>query len=430
MNDNTQRVRGSTSKAFPLYVVKRLDSNSKHAWTVRIVGILLAFLLAGIMCTIFRPGTFGTFYVEMFGGCFESSYFMDFLVCVSFYIIMALALTPAFKMKFWNIGGEGQTLISCLTCAGIIYFMPKSVGDGPLILLCLVAGIASGIIWAVIPAIFKAIFNTNETLFTLMMNYVAMGLVTLMISIWITNGSQVFPYLYRGSIEDLFGVKYLVIVIAAVLIILFMLYYLKKSKHGYELSVVGESVNTARYVGINVKKVIIRTIILSGAICGFLGFLLVCGVEHTVNENLVGGRGFTGVLIAWLGHFNPLEIVLYSFLVGIFFQGSKRAATTIGMASKQFSAITTGIFFLVIIAFEFFVSYQVLARKNEEGEIANTFIRKVNNGWIGFKVFISPATNKIKSGCSKVGNVIKSPFVKLKAKIVAFKNSKKKGEDE
>ena len=147
-----------------------------------------------------------------------------------------------------------------------------------------------------------------------------------------------------------------------------MVVYLKKTKHGYELTVVGESVNTARYVGINVRVVIIRTMILSGFLCGVVGFLLVAGHHHTLSTTLANGRGFTGVLIAWLGQFEPLQMFIYALLVGIFQCGSTHAASEIGMSKDEFSAIVTGMFFLVVIASQFFVNYRIVIRKKENVE--------------------------------------------------------------
>ena len=353
--------------SLPFHVVKRLDTPKKQYWLIKIIGFLAAFLLAGIICTIFRPGSFGTFYAEMFMGVFDPSdmtVFFEFLETAGILLLVAFALAPAFKMKFWNIGGEGQILVGCLVTAGISKFM-AGTSDVVVIIICLITAIAAGILWAVIPAIFKAFFNTNETLFTLMMNYVAMGLIALFINIWVPSGSQVFGRLTNGALPNLFDIKYSFNILVVILVVTLMIIYLKKTKHGYELTVVGESVNTARYVGINVKKVIIRTMVLSGAICGLVGFLLVAGHHHTLSTGLADGRGFTGVLIAWLGGFQPGQMILYSFLVAIFQCGSRHAASYMAMNSSDFSAIVTGMFFLVVIASEFFVNYKIMLKGRE-----------------------------------------------------------------
>ena len=356
----------------PFHVVRRLDTPRKQYWMIKVAGFLVALLLTGLVCTMLRPGTFGTFYQQMFLGCFDPSdmdVLFDLLETIAILALIAFALAPVFKMKFWNIGAEGQILVGCLATAGLTKFLPASLGDGVIILICLGVSIVAGIIWAVIPALFKAFFNTNETLFTLMMNYVAMAIIALCISIWVPSGSQVFGRLSNGSLPAILGIKYLLNIIIAAVVVAAIIVYMKKTKHGYELSVVGESVNTARYVGINVKKVIIRTMILSGAVCGLVGFLLVAGHHHTLSPELAGGKGFTGVLIAWLGGFNPGQMLLYATLVGIFDCGSRHAASSIGMSTSQFSAIVTGIFFLVVIASEFFVNYQIKMKHKDNVNI-------------------------------------------------------------
>ena len=353
----------------PFYVVKRMGMPNWLYWCIRVGGIIIAFLAAGIACNFLKPGSFGTFYEQMVLGCFDPedfATFIDLLISFSVLLIISLALTPAFKMKFWNIGAEGQVLIGSLVAAGISKFMPSSTPDPVIWLVAGGAAIVAGIIWSVLPAIFKAFFNTNETLFTLMMNYIAAVLTAMFISIWIKSGTQVFGTLKQGVLPEILENHGFIAIPVALLVFAFFFFYIKYSKQGYEITVVGESLNTARYVGINVKKVIIRTLIITGAVCGLLGFLLSNGISRTVNDALVGGRGFTGVLIAWLGHFEPVEIALFSFLSAIFQEGTNTAATKLGLLSREFSGICTSIFFFSIIACEFFSSYQIKFRHKEK----------------------------------------------------------------
>ena len=395
----------------PFHVVKRLDISKKRYWFIKIMSFILAFLLAGLVCNILSPKSFGTFCQRMFYGVFnfgniskgskaisKDNTLMEFLETAGLLILVAFALAPAFKMRFWNIGAEGQISIGCLITAGITFFAAKNnVNNLVIVFICLFASIAGGIIWAVIPAIFKAFFNTNETLFTLMMNYVATTLIGICIAFWVTSGSQSFPYLNTGSISipsisKIFGLKYLVSLIIIIVVVIIMTIYLKKTKHGYELSVVGASVNTARYVGINVKKVIIRTMIISGAISGLVGFLLVAGHHHTLSKTLADGRGFTGVLIAWLGNFEPGQMILYGFLVAFFQCGSTKAASYVGISKANFSSIVTGMFFLIVIATGFLVNYKILV---DDDSKLKAFISKI-------KVMLSPIFMNIKSFFKKV----------------------------
>ena len=396
----------------PFHLVKRLDVNKGVYWTIKVAGFLFALLLAGIFCTILRPGTFGTFYEQMFLGVFDpddSEILFEFLETMGLLSLIAFALAPAFKMRFWNIGGEGQILISCLVTAGICKFV--KLDDALLVILALAGGILAGIIWAVIPALFKAFFNTNETLFTLMMNYIAIALIDLFINIWVPNGSQVMGLIPNGRLPELFDTPYILNIILVVLVVTLMIIYMKKTKQGYEISVVGESANTARYVGINVRKVIIRTMIISGAICGLVGFLLVSGHHHTLSSNLSGGSGFTGVLIAWLGSFEPGPMILYSGLVALFQCGSRHAASYVNMSFEEFSAIITGMFFLIVIASEFFVSYKII------------FIDKIQRFVDKVSAPFKKLWGIISRFFKKVGHAIANFFKKI------FKKNKKENEN-
>lgn len=396
----------------PFHIVKRLDMPKKQYWIIKGIGFLVAFLLAGILCNILSPGSFGSFYQNMAYGVYnprDPKEIFDFIETAGLLILVAFALAPAFKMKFWNIGAEGQISIACLVTAGITYFMADGKNDVLVIFLCLSASILAGIIWAVIPAIFKAFFNTNETLFTLMMNYVATALISVCIALWITNGSQSFPFLNYGGLPKIFGIKYLFSIIIIVVVVALMIVYLKKTKHGYELSVVGASVNTARYVGINVKKVIIRTMVLSGALSGLVGFLLVAGHHHSLTATLADGRGFTGVLIAWLGQFQPGQMIMYGFLVAFFQRGSTKAASYAAISKTEFSAIVTGMFFLIVIATEFFVSYHFLI---EEDSKLKVFVDNVKTKYNNF-MYGSNEVSKLRENIQKSKNYVKSNAIYL-----------------
>lgn len=356
---------------FPLYVVKKIGLKKWKYWAIRCGGILLAFLVSGITCAIIKPGSFGTFFSELFRGCFDFSdisTIIDLLSSFSILLLISIILTPAFKMKFWNIGAEGQILVGCLASAFVARFAPQDMPNVVVLLLCLLLSIVVSAFWSFIPAFFKAFFNTNETLFTLMLNYIATLLSAMMISIWVKNGSQSFGVLSNGIFPSILDNTSTLVIIIAVVIYIGMFFYINKGKAGYEVSVIGESINTARYVGINVKKVTIRTLTVSGALFGVVGFLLVCGVHQSFNSTLVGGQGFTGVLIAWLGHFDPAEIALFSFLSAVINQGTVTAASAVNISSTQFSAICTGIFFFIIIACEFFSRYEIRIHHKEKVE--------------------------------------------------------------
>ena len=222
------------------------------------------------------------------------------------------------------------------------------------------SAILSGVIWGIIPAFFKAHWNTNETLFTLMMNYVAIQLVEYFLKVADKTGSNVVgpDLLTHGWFPEIFGVKYLLNILIVAIVCIAMHIYLRYSKHGYEIAVVGESENTAHYIGIDVKKVIIRTMALSGAICGLAGLLLVGGSSHSIDSNLVDGRGFTAIMVSWLAKFDPFTMILTTLLLVFLARGADEVTSKFGLNS-DFSEILTGIILFFIIGCEFFINYQV-----------------------------------------------------------------------
>ena len=351
---------------------------------VKAAFVIFALLICGILSAIVKPGSFGRFYEYMIQGTFYSGKtIMKLLWETALLFIIAVALTPAFKMKFWNIGAEGQVLMGGLGALIALKFIAPHVPNFIAIIIELLMAVTFAAIWSFIPAFFKARFNTNETLFTLMMNYIAMGIVAACVIAWSTSGSSVLGIVNGGKHEGwlplipTFNNSYLINVILVILVAAVVWVYLKFSQHGYELSVVGGSRDTAKYVGINVKAVIIRTLILSGILCGIVGFLLVAGGSHTISSNLVGGRGFTAILVAWLGEFNVPMMAIYSFLVAFVSIGSSNSAAWIGYSST-ISNVLTGIFFLLIIVSTFFVNFRVhiilpaflKKKKNIDGEEA------------------------------------------------------------
>ncbi|MBO4212769.1 MAG: ABC transporter permease [Clostridia bacterium] len=342
-----------------IHITKRDNITLGKGILIRAIAILAALIICAVITVIFTGSNPLLVYGTMFKGAFGQGRLLVTIHDLAILLCISLAVTPAFRMRFWNIGAEGQALIGGLATAIVMYNLHDKVPDGVLIPLMLIAALAAGAVWGVIPAVFKAQWRTNETLFTLMMNYVAIQLVKYFLKVADKSGSNtVGPSLLGEGIPNLFGVQYLFnIVVVAVLTVLLYI-YLRYSKHGYEISVVGESENTARYVGINVKKVIIRTMILSGMLCGLTGFLIVGGASHTISDNSIGGQGFTAIMVSWLGKFNPFYMILTAFLLVFMGRGADEISTVFGL-TKDFSDIITGIILFFIIGCEFFIRYQI-----------------------------------------------------------------------
>lgn len=353
----------NTDKEPLIRIVKRDNLPKWQAWLMRAAAVVIALFIGGIVSVALVDGaSFLEYFKELFMGVFGTTRRILMLFQnTAILLCIALALAPAFKMKFWNIGAEGQVLMGCLGSVVCIQYLGGRINNSLLILIMFAVSVLFSVAWAVIPAIFKAKWRTNETLFTLMMNYVAMQLVAVCIYEWVPSGSAVLGSLPYGHFPKIGGYNYIFnIIIVAVLVILMFVYF-RFSKHGYELSVVGESENTAKYIGINVKKVIIRTMVLCGVACGLAGLLIVAGTDHSVSTTTVGGRGFTAILVAWLGKFSPFAMCFTTLLYTFIDMGGSRVASAFGI-SDYLSDIITGIFFFFVIACEFFINYKVKFR--------------------------------------------------------------------
>ena len=334
--------------------------------------LLLALVFCGLITTILTGKNPFSVYGTILSGAFGTSRrIWVTLRNVAVLLGISLAVTPAFKMRFWNIGAEGQTMIGCLATTTCMILLGDKVSTPVLIVISLAASIVAGAIWGFLPAFFKAKWNTNETLFTLMMNYVAMQLASYFIIIWeVPKGAGKIGIINQDSHAGWLptvGNEYLLPILIVALMTGFMFIYLQYSKHGYEIAVVGESQRTASYAGIKVDRVIIRTMILSGSLCAMMGFLMTSGIDHTLTTTIVDSRGFTAVMVSWMSKFNPFIMIAASLLLVTMDRGASEVSSTLGL-NHSFADILTGIILFFIIATEFFITYKVTLRKNSKKE--------------------------------------------------------------
>lgn len=340
---------------------------------IRLAAVFLALVLSGLFIYSLTKLNPVDVYKAMYDGAFGTSRRTWITVReVMTLLCIAIGLAPAFKMRFWNIGAEGQVLIGGIVTAGMMIHLGNTMSTPLLLLVMGVASLAAGAVWGLIPALFKARWNTNETLFTLMLNYVAIQLTSYCVSLWENPyGSNVVGQINQqtrsGWFPELFGISCGLNMLLVLVLTVGMYIYLRYSKQGYEIAVLGESVNTARYAGIKPSKVIIRTMILSGAICGLAGFIAVAGADHTISVDTAGGRGFTAIIVAWIAKFNTFVMLLISLLLVFLQQGAIEIATQFGL--NDFAAnVITGIILFCIIGSEFFINYRLIPRSGKEAK--------------------------------------------------------------
>ena len=363
-------IKSKKTSGKTLHLTKRDSIATWKAWVIRLAAVLLAL----IVCAVVIVGITGENPLNVYSGIIDGAVGSKRRIWVTVretvvLLLIGVGLMPAFKMRFWNLGAEGQILMGGAAAAALMIYQ----GNLPsvlLIILILVASACAGIIWGFLPAFFKAHFNTNESLFTLMLNYVAMQIITFLIVFWEnpsgSNSVGIINSANKGGwFPKIFGSDYTLNIIIVVIVTIVMSIYMKYTKHGYEIAVVGESHNTANYAGINVKKVVIRTMLISSGICGIAGAVIVSGASHTISTSTAGGRGFTAIIVAWMANLNPLGMLLVSAFLVFMQQGAIQIASQYGL-NENASDIITGIIIFFLIGCEFFIKYKVRVKKNEE----------------------------------------------------------------
>ncbi len=358
-----------------LRIAKRDDYSIVKSYGTRVIAVLLSLVVSGVFILAVTKSNPMDVYRALFEGAFGTERRVWVTIRDTMMLLcIAVGLAPAFKMRFWNIGAEGQVLLGGIITAGMMRALGASLPTPLLLILMAVCSVLGGAVWGAIPAIFKAYWNANETLFTLMMNYVAIQLTSFCVALWENPfGSNSVGIINQrtqaGWFPPLFGQAHMLNVIIVLALTVGMFVYLKKAKQGFEISVVGYSESTARYVGINVEKVTVRTVAISGAICGLAGFIAVAGASHTISISTAGGQGFTAIIVAWLAQFNTFIMVSISLLLVTLQKGATQIASQYNLNDFAASVIT-GIILFFILGSEFFVRYRIIFKGSKGGKKA------------------------------------------------------------
>ena len=347
-------------------LAKRTDIDPKKAWLIRVASIVVALILGCIPMLFTGTNPIEAYSVIVQGSLLRPVYFRQTVKIAIPLLGCALAIAPCFKMRFWNIGAEGQITMGAMCATYFALYWVDKVPSAVLLIIMFLASLVGGGLWALIPAFFKAKWNTNETLFTLMMNYIAIGIVA-----WLQGGpwegrkgSQIIPMFNDAArLPDLFGV-HIGWIFVLVLVVL-MHIYMNKTKQGYEIAVIGDSQNTARYAGMNVGAIIMRTMFISGAISGFVGFMTVSGANYTLYSGVADNVGFTAITVAWLSQLNAFAMIFISMLLAVISKGANTLQTRLQVPAS-ISDIITGILLFAMLSCEFFINYRLIFRKKGE----------------------------------------------------------------
>lgn len=349
-------------------MVRRESIAPSKVWAIRIVAVLCALATGGIviLCLGHRPFAV---YGEILAGSLGSKTVFRQTIRTAIPLLMAaLGISLAFKMRFWNIGAEGQILFGATAASYFALFHYNTMPQVTLWVTMGVVALLAGGIAGMVPALFKARWDTNETLFTLMLNYVALCLIKYLQNwSWKDPAQRGFPKIAMfqkvARLPTVFGVHIGWIIALALVLLVYL--YMNHTKHGYEITVVGESPKTAQYAGMRVGRILVRTMFLSGAICGLVGFVQVAGADFTLTESTAGGVGFTAITVAWLSKLNPLVMVFVSFAIAVLEKGSSKIQTTFKIPASA-ADVLTGILLFFMLGCEFFLTYQLIFRSGKE----------------------------------------------------------------
>ena len=348
-------------------LAKREGMDKRTVWAIRVGSILLALLLGALVIAISGVNPFKAYGTIITGALGKKTAIRQTVKIAVPLLGCALAIAPCFKMRFWNIGAEGQITAGAIAASYFALYWVGKVPSAVLLLIMGAAGAVAGGIWALIPAFFKARWNTNETLFTLMMNYIIIGVVR-----WLQGGPWEAPpsgsqmiaqFAGNAKLPSVLGVHCGWIIVLVLTVLMFI--YMRYTKHGYEIAVIGDSSNTARYAGMNVGRIMMRTMFLSGSISGLVGFIIVSGANHTLYDGVAGGVGFTAISVAWLAQLNPFAMIIIASMLAVLTKGSQTLNTRMQVPST-IADILTGFILLCMLGCEFFINYKISIRREKE----------------------------------------------------------------
>ncbi|MBK5243515.1 MAG: ABC transporter permease [Eubacteriaceae bacterium] len=353
-----------------IHVIKKDVPKTRDKILIRVAAVVAALLVSSII-VIFADANPINLYIGIIQGCFGNLHrFAATIQIMVPLLVLSLGVMVAFKMRFWNIGAEGQFLMGAIGASLVVRIFPNL----PLPMMILTMAVFSflfGAMWLLIPAFFKAKYGTNETLFTLMMNYIALTIVTaLQYDFWKDPGAKGMPKIANfpanALLPSMSGFN-LSIVFAIILVIL-ACFFINYSKIGFEITVLGESENTARYLGINVTKTIIIAALISGGLCGLVGMFQTAGISGALSVGITGGLGFTAIIVAWLSGLKVPFIVLNSFVFAVLLQGGSYIQTAFQIPGSVAEMIQAIILFFILES-EFALHYRFVSDK-ETREVA------------------------------------------------------------
>lgn len=350
-------------------LTEKMECGGKERIKIKILSLCTALILISVLIGVLNYPVLQV-YQQMFLGAFGSMYSFQYVLIKTVPLALCgIGVTYAYRMKFWNIGAEGQIMMGAFAASGVALFYNKFPMPVTLLLMA-AAGMLAGAAWILIPAIFKIHFGVNETILTLMMNYVAAQWITyLQYSRWkdpkAFGFTKIATFEENAILPEFGGIHIGFYIMLVILVISFILF--RYTKLGFKMKIIGESSDTAKYLGLKKNKIMFGMVALSGAVCGLCGMIQASGVEHTLNTSISGNVGFTAILIAWLAGLNPIGILIVAFLFAGLTEGAGYLQTVFQIP-QDIAVIIQGIVLFCVIGSEFFTKYSVHFYRNKKKE--------------------------------------------------------------
>ncbi len=358
------------SSFFPFRIVFEKRLKEPAHWVpffVSLLAIIIALILSGGLIQI-AGGDAIKSYSHIAKASFGSiGVFSDTLVKATPLILVGLACSVAFRARLWNIGAEGQFFLGAFGASAVVLtpLLPANTSPWIFIPVMMLAGILMGALWGFIPGFLKAKYNVNEIISTLMMNYIAVAWNNFFIyAVWSESGfqmSKVFPKTawlprladYAKEVPAFRGLTTHLGLLFGILASILVWFILYRSRWGYEIRLIGDNPQAARYAGLNITRNTILVMMFSGALAGLAGMSEITGVVHRLQGAISPGYGFTGIIVAWLAKLNPFAVILVSILFGALILAGRE------IQPSGIPKMIQGIILVCLIASDFFLRYQI-----------------------------------------------------------------------
>ncbi|MGB3306723.1 MAG: ABC transporter permease [Thermomicrobiales bacterium] len=365
MSERPSTVPFDTSERRARFRLERVHSSSIRAQLLITVISVLAGLVAGGVIMLLAGENPFVVYKAMASGAFGTSYSLsETLVKMIPLLLTGLGVAVAFRMELWNIGAEGQFYFGAIFATWVALFGFSGTGPWVIIPAMMIAGMIGGALWAAIPGLLRGYLGVNETITTLMLNYVAILLSEYLVhGPWRDPAGYGFPgtatfpdasYLpVWGTTRVHLGLVFGLVAAVA------LFFVLRRTRWGYEIGVTGASERVAKYAGMRTARNIVLVLALSGALAGLAGMSEVAGINHSLQSGVSSGYGYTAIIVAWLGRLNPFGIVLVSFLLAGLLVGGDQLQISLGLPSA-IAPMLQGVILFCLLGGDFFNRYRIV----------------------------------------------------------------------